>query len=109
MGEMSDDDWDRYFGGDYQPDEEESPSRRGRGRPKDPGHDIPGVTCIRETDAAILVRGPGLSSDPFGVQDPNEEAWFPKSQLHGRTEVKDVGDEGTLVITTWLAEKKGLL
>ncbi len=84
---------------------------RGRGRPrkKDDGHEIKNVKVIRETTAAILVQGAGLSSDPFGTSDPKQEEWIPKSQLHDNSEVRDVGDEGTLVISTWLAEKKGLI
>lgn len=98
------DDWDEYDPDDF------SPGARGfRRRKVDNGHEIPNVEVIRETGAAILVRGRGLSSDPFGLSDPNEEEWIPLSQLHKRSEVRNMRDRGTLVITTWLAEKKGLV
>lgn len=102
---MSDQEWDNY-------DDEFGPShgRFGKSRrPPDKGVKIPGVEAIRETDAALLVRGPGLSSDPFGVSDPNEEGWIPKSQILKDSEVQEVGDKGTLLISTWIAEKRGLV
>ena len=36
------------------------------------------------------------------------EAWIPKSQIDDDSEVYEEGHEGTLVITLWIAEKKGL-
>lgn len=84
---------------------------RGRGnhRKKDDGHKIPSVRVIRATGAAILVQGEGLSVDPFGMVDPKQEEWIPLSQLHDDSEVREVGDEGALVISTWLATRKGLI
>jgi hypothetical protein len=38
-----------------------------------------------------------------------EQMWIPKSQITDDSEVWKQGDEGTLVITEWLAEQKGLL
>ena len=38
-----------------------------------------------------------------------EEVWIPKSQIHEDSEVYKEGTEGTLVITEWIAEKKGLV
>jgi hypothetical protein len=78
----------------------------------DSGYDLDGVEVIAETDNALKIRGPGLSSDPFGVQDPNEEGWIPKSQIHGRSALQadcGVGAKGTITITKWLAEKRGLV
>lgn len=77
-------------------------------RKTDEGVDIQDVEVIAETGAAILVRGKGLSSDPFGMNDEAEEGWFPISQLHERCEVRHKGDRGLLVISTWMAEKRGL-
>jgi len=34
--------------------------------------------------------------------------WIPKSQIVEDSEVQEEGDRGTLVITEWLAIKKGL-
>jgi len=36
-----------------------------------------------------------------------EKVWIPKSQLHNSTQVREEGDEGVLVISSWLAEAKG--
>jgi hypothetical protein len=83
--------------------------RGGRGRKKDDGHKIPNVKVIRSTAAAILVQGKGLSTDPFGMEDNKQEEWIPLSQLHDSTEIREIGDEGDLVISTWLATKKGLI
>ena len=59
---------------------------------------LPSVTCIAETEAAIL------------VQIDDEEVWIPRSQLHPEdNEVREVGDVGELVITEWIAEEKGLV
>ena len=56
------------------------------------------MTCIAETEAAIL------------VQIDDEEVWIPRSQLHPEdNEVREVGDVGELVITEWIAEEKGLV
>lgn len=53
--------------------------------------------CIRETDAAILVRVDG------------EQHWIPKSNISDDSEVYKNGDEGGVVITQWLAEQKGFV
>jgi len=57
------------------------------------------AVCIKEGDQALLVEIDG------------EEYWIPKSQIHDDSEVFDdkKNDRGTLVITEWIAEKKGLL
>lgn len=52
--------------------------------------------CIRETSAAIL------------VEIGEEEVWIPKSQIDDDSEVYKDGDEGTLVITAWIAKQKGI-
>lgn len=85
--------------------------RRGgfRKREADEGFEIKDVEVIRATGQAILVRGKGVSSDPFGMNDRAEETWFPLSQLHERSEVREVGDKGLLVITRWIAEQKKLV
>jgi hypothetical protein len=57
---------------------------------------VPDVTCISETDAAILVR----------IGD--EQHWFPKSLIHDDSEVYQKGDEGVLVVNRDIAEKKRL-
>lgn len=59
---------------------------------------IPDVVCIRATDAAMLC---------FIDED---EHWIPKSQVDDDSEVFDDDDNstGTLVISEWIAKKKGL-
>lgn len=59
---------------------------------------IPDVVCIRATDAAMLCL----------VNE--EEVWIPKSQVDDDSEVFDDDDNstGTLVISEWIAKKKGL-
>lgn len=55
------------------------------------------VLCIAETDEAILVEIDG------------DQHWIPQSQVNDDSEVWSKGDEGTLIITRWIAEKKGLV
>jgi len=54
------------------------------------------ATCLATTEQAIL------------VEVDNEEFWIPRSQLSEDSEVADKGDEGTLIVTRWVAEQKGL-
>jgi len=53
--------------------------------------------CDKETGAAIRV-----------VLETGEAWWFPRSVVCDESEVKDLGDEGTLVVQRWFAEKEGL-
>lgn len=55
------------------------------------------VECIAQSDLAILVIIEG------------DEYWIPQSQVDDDSEVWKKGDEGTLVITQYIAEKKGLI
>ncbi len=54
---------------------------------------------VKATDKAVLVEYEG------------EEYWLPRSQIVvEESEVYDVeGDHGTLVITEWIAQQKGLV
>ena len=56
---------------------------------------IEDVLCLRQTDKAILVIVDG------------EEEWVPQSQVDDDSEVWQEGDEGTLVVSGWFADKKG--
>ena len=56
---------------------------------------IEDVLCVRQTDKAILV-----------VVDGAEE-WVPQSQIDEDSEVWQEGDEGTLIVSGWFAEKMG--
>ncbi len=51
----------------------------------------------RETEKALLVR----------VEV--EEVWIPKGQIHDDSEVYREGDTGTLIVSLWIAEQKGLV
>lgn len=63
---------------------------------KTEGVRVEDVRAMRETDKALLCR----------IED--EEVWIPKSQITDDSEVYKQGDDGTLVITEWLANEKGL-
>ena len=63
--------------------------------PKEP-FSIENVTCLQDTDKAILVEIDG------------EEHWVPQSQVDADSEVYQKGDEGKLVISHWFAVKAGL-
>jgi len=55
-----------------------------------------------KTEKAILVF----------VHDLDEEPWVPSTQVHDDSEIYDVcdiGEEGNLVVTSWIAEQKGWL
>lgn len=54
------------------------------------------VVVKAETDKAILCVIDG------------DEHWIPKSQIDEDSEVYASGTEGTLVITDWIAQQKGL-
>lgn len=46
------------------------------------------------------------------VEHEGEELWIPLSQIDGDSEIyaeHQVGEEGVLVVTDWLAEQKGLV
>ena len=61
-----------------------------------------GVTVLHETDPGESGSG-SLLCDVEG-----EEVWIPKSQIHDDSEVYEDGTDGDLVISRWIAEKKGL-
>ncbi len=54
--------------------------------------------CDRDTPQAILVSG-----------IESHEIWIPKSQVDDDSEVYQSGTEGKLIISEWIAEKKGLI
>ncbi len=66
-------------------------------RPNDPTADFAGVTCRKETDAALLCIIDG------------EEVWIPKSHVHESSTVQAEDDEGTLIISEWIAAQKKLI
>lgn len=58
---------------------------------------IEGVECDRETEKAIRVQ---ISGDDY---------WVPKSCVTEDSEVTKKGDDGTLAIKRWFAEKESLV
>lgn len=52
---------------------------------------------LRETDMALLCQIDG------------EEVWIPKSTIDSESDVKEEGDEGTLIITESIALDKRLI
>ena len=57
------------------------------------------VICTKQTKSAILCEH----------EDWDEPIWFPQSQIHDESEVFAEGTEGTLIVSTWIAQKKGLV
>lgn len=55
------------------------------------------VECLVDSGEAILVLIDG------------EKHWIPQSQVDEDSEVWRKGDVGSLIITEWIAEKKGLI
>lgn len=55
------------------------------------------VECKKTTPKAILVAIDG------------KDYWIPQSQVDDDSEVWCAGDYGTLVISEWIAEQKGIL
>lgn len=55
------------------------------------------VTCLAEGEKSILVDIDG------------EEHWIPKTQIHDDSDVFEKDTSGDLIITNWIAEKRGLL
>jgi len=58
---------------------------------------ISDVVCIKETDAALLIR----------LEDGTEH-WIPRSQLSKDSDVSNEDDEGAITLTRWIAEQKSL-
>lgn len=67
------------------------------GEGKEP-HEIKDVLIKHVTADALLARLPS-----------GKEVWFPKSQVHDNSAIWKAGETGTLTVTVWIAEKKGLL
>jgi hypothetical protein len=55
------------------------------------------VTIEAETDLALLCN----------IDD--KKRWIPKSVVHEDSEVWSEGDNGTIVLMRWFAEKEGLV
>lgn len=55
------------------------------------------VVAIADTPAAVLCV----------IED--DKVWIPRSQIAKGSEVQNNEDEGSLLITKWIAKKKGLL
>jgi hypothetical protein len=53
---------------------------------------------VRETDKALLVR----------LED-GEEVWLPLSQISEPDSYREGDENGTISVTEWIAEQKGLL
>ena len=57
-----------------------------------------GCRGVYATDKGLLVSIPELDTEPL---------WVPQDHIHQDSEVYRKGDEGTLIISDWIAEKKG--
>jgi hypothetical protein len=60
---------------------------------------IDDAECTHRTDKALLIE-----ADMF-----DGPTWVPVSQIRDSSEVLEVGDGGTLIVSRWLAEQKGWL
>jgi len=58
------------------------------------------VTCVKHTAKAIAI----IFNDDVDM----EWLWIPHSQIHEDSEVYKFGTQGTLIISKWIAGKKGL-
>lgn len=76
-----------------------------------PGYDIEGVECIAEAKSgkSILVVGECEEFENDDSHDDANKAWIAKSQITEDSEVYRMGTSGTLIVTEWLAKKKGWL
>jgi hypothetical protein len=57
------------------------------------------VVALRETDKALCCK----------LETHDRPIWFPLSHIDDDSEVWRVGDEGTLIVSEWLAAQKGLI
>lgn len=57
------------------------------------------VKVIHETEKAILVK----------IENVEENVWIPKTQINEYSEVFEMGTEGKLIVTEWIAKQKGLI
>lgn len=74
-----------------------------------PGYDVEGVKCIAEARSgkSLLMQCECEEFEDDESHDDADKAWIPKSQITDDSEVYRVGDAGTLMVTEWIAEKKG--
>jgi hypothetical protein len=54
------------------------------------------VECLEENEKAILVR-----------RRTGEESWFAKSVISNKSQVKQAGDAGFLIVSDWSAKMVG--
>lgn len=59
--------------------------------------DVKNARCVHDSGKALLIEAP----------DFKEAKWIPQSVIHDDSEVYQDGDEGTLVVEDWFAEKEG--
>jgi hypothetical protein len=52
--------------------------------------------CLTDSDKAIMVR------------IAHHNVWIPKTQIHDDSDVHKAGTEGKLIISTWIAQEKGI-
>lgn len=58
------------------------------------------ATCTEDTKHAVKVH-------VFPTSDTDYWAWIPKSVLDDESEIQERGDEGSLFVRTWFAEREG--
>jgi hypothetical protein len=61
--------------------------------------EVEDVRCIHESEKALKIRLNGVD---------RRDLWVPRSAVSPESEVQEVGDEGTLLVATWYAEREAL-
>lgn len=106
MGDALDDLLDTYERRpwlDEEPEEEIEVTRFAK-RTEGEGYEVGRVRVEQITERALRVTyldGPHMG---------DEDTWVPKSQIHSTSEIDDtklLDEEGTLIISAWLAGKRG--
>lgn len=59
-------------------------------------------------DVEVRASSPDAILIEVLVNKTAKKIWIPRSQISNESEVFDEGDEGTLVIPRWLAEREAL-
>lgn len=67
------------------------------------GYEIENAQVLQESQKGMSDEGAILVDAP----DLMKPEWIPKNQITEESEVYEMGTEGSLIITEWLARKQG--
>lgn len=82
---------------DPKPSKRRGAENLGSGNKSDEWFHVDDVRCKGSTAKAVLA-----------VLPDGREEWFPKSHVSSDSEVVEEGDEGTLIVSEWIATEKEL-